>query len=343
MRVSLQELEARYAGAVSAEGARFLAARHVPDALADLGFVRLQDRLVVYADDFQDAFTERFPRESLFFVPEPTAEAFSAVAPASAGDSRTFWFVNAIGGRGLRVPNLRTLATVAHDTGAALIVDNTVPSLFGCQPLVLGADLCFEALDRVAAGALRRKTVAVAWSGMKRQPKAAIRLKNRVSEYIFLSQNAAFAEGDADGTALDATDLIAIERGLDTLPERMQRHVDHARAIAEYLSCCDVIPSVAYPALQSHSDHAVAANTLLHGYGPAIDFELPSRVTARAFIQRCRLNGRDCPAGGSRTRLSARDGGEGRFIRLFAGLDDPLAIADDLDQAMRWFCNPPEP
>ena len=333
--VSLQELEARYAGAVSAKGARFISAKHVPDALARLGLVRPQDRLVVYADDFQDVFTERFPRESLFFVPEPTAEAFSVAAPASAEESHTFWFVNSIGGRGLRVPNLRTLATVAHDTGAALIADNTVPSLFGCQPLVLGADLCFEALDRVAAGKLTHKTVAVAWSRTACQTKTALCLKKEGLDYSFLSQNAVFAK--------EAENLTAIEHGLNTLPERMQRHFDHARAIAEYLSCCDVIPSVAYPGLSSHLDHAVAANVLLHGYGPAIDFELPAHVTASSFIRRCRLNGRNCAAGGPHTRLSARDGGEARFIRLFAGLDDPLAIADDLDQAMRWFCNPPEP
>ena len=319
MGVSLQELEARYAGAVSADAVRIIAAKHVPDALLKLGLIRPEDRLVLFADDFQTAFTERFPRESLFFVPDPTVEAFSSASSTLTGEGRTFWFINAIGGHGLRVPDLRALAAAAHAAGALLIVDNTVPSLFGCRPLALGADLCFEALDRVAAGELSQKTVAVAWL---KDPL----VRDRIPQGV-----------------LDIPDLIALERGMDSLPARMQRHFDHARAIAEYLSCCDVIPDVSYPGLATHPDHATAANTLLHGYGPAIDFELPAHVTAEAFIERCRLNGRGCPAGGPHTRLSARDGDDARFIRLFAGLDDPLAIADDLDQALRWFCNPPEP
>lgn len=343
MGVSQHELEARYAGAVSGTAAVFLAAKHVPDALARLGVLRSQDRLLVCADDFEAAFIERFPRESLFFVPAPAIEAFTAASCTATGEGQALWFVNAIGGYGLRVPDLRSLACAAHAAGALLIVDNTVPSFFGCQPLVLGADLCFEALDRVAAGKLRCKTVAVVWSKKPRQTKTAFQLKNGGLLHGFLSQNAVFAKRGAGEAPLGAADLAAIERGLDTLPGRMQCHFDHARAIAEYLSCCDVIPSVSYPGLASHPDHTAAASTLLHGFGPAVDFELPEHVTAGAFIGRCHLNGREHAAGGPYTRLSARDGDDARFIRLFAGLDDPLAIADDLDQAMRWFCNPPEP
>ena len=341
--VSQHELESRYAGEVCAKVAHFMAAKHVPDALAKLGLVGPADHLVVFADDFQDAFIERFPRESLFFAPVPTVAAFEAAsADTLAGQGRIYWFVNAIGGRGLRVPDLRSLARAAHATGALLIVDNTVPSLFGCRPLTLGADLCLEALDRVAAGGLSCKTVAVACqrgSAATRDAKKTFLGGQKQSESIFLASRIQ----DLDPMGLDDVDLAAIAEGLDTLPARMQRHFDHARALSEYLSCCDVIPHVSYPGLSSHPDHAVAANVLMHGCGPAIDFEVPVRATAGAFIDCCRLNGRNRPAGGPYTRLSARDGVDARTVRLFAGLDDPLAIADDLDQAMRWFCNPPEP
>ena len=341
--ISQRELEARYAGEVYAQAARFMVAKHVPDALAKLGLIGPADHLVLYADDFQDAFIERFPRESLFFVAEPSVSAFEAAMGAlPTGSGRAYWFVNAIGGRGLRVPDLRSLARAAHAVGAALIVDNTVPSLFGCCPLALGADLCLEALDRVAVGELSRKTVALAWrrvSCTTSDAKKTFLGGHKRSQFVFL---ASLVQG-IDSTRLDDDDISVIDRGLSTLSARMQRHFDHARAIAEYLSCCDTISSVSYPGLASHPDHPVAANMLTHGYGPAVDFELPASVTAAAFIARCGLNGRGHPAGGPHTRMTARDGDDARFIRLFAGLDDPLAIADDLDQAMRWFCNPPEP
>lgn len=334
MAAPADELASRYAGAVSAEGACFVRAVHVPDALAALGLVSANDQLIVCADDFETAFLERFRRESLLFVEEPSAEAFAAAqtdaeartgrAPEQGSAGAVYWFVNSIGCRGLRVPDLRALASAAHEAGALLVVDNTVPSYYGCSPLALGADLVLEALDRVAAGRLGEKAVAVAWA---RAFDAARIMGARCTQ--------------VDAFALQ--DLSVLAEGLDTLPERMQRHFDNARALAEYLSCCEGLVSVSYPGLGSHQDHETATRILQHGFGPAIDFELSHTVSAGSFINRCRLNGRACAAGGVPTRLSARDGRDAFAVRLFAGLDAPLDIADDLDQAMRWFRNPPEP
>lgn len=227
-----------------------------------------------------------------------------------------------VGGRGLRVADVRARASEARGTAGRLLVDITVPSHFGCHAFELGADVQLEALDRVAAGMLRRKVVAIS------------------------SRTDLTVAGDA----LDSDDLAAIAQGLDSLHERMQRHFDHARALAEYLSCCDSLISggrvaVSYPGLTSHPDHDLATRVLVHGFGPAVDFELPDAwgVAAGEFIRCCRLNGRSQPAGGFNTRLHARDGSDGRAVRIFAGLDNPLEIADDLDQAMRWFRNPPAP
>lgn len=334
-----QELEARYAAACSARCAIFLGARHVPDALAKLGLVGPNDRLAVYADDFAQAFLERFPRESLFFVADPSPEAFAAATrpepdggASSAG--RTFWFVNSIGGVGLRVPDLRALGAAARAAGALLLVDNTVPSHVGCAPLELGAHVAFEALDRVGAGCMAEKCVAVAVArsrGSRKRPADPL-----ADEAYELLQG-------ARSDLLGKSDLEALAAGLDSLPARMQAHMDHARALAEYLFCHPAVSHVAYPGLKNHPDHAVAANVLRHGCGPAVDFELPAPDTARAFLGRCSCAHRAAPAGGRATRMSALLGDDGRYVRLFAGVDDPLAIVDSLDQALRLFCNPPEP
>ena len=331
-------VQARYAALVSARSAHVLRARHVPDALACLGLVRPGDALVVYADDFADAFTERFPRESLFFAAEPTAETFAAAAPA-ADAPRTFWLVNSIGGFGLRVPDLRALAAAARAAGAFLIVDNTVPSAFGCEPIMLGAHLSFEALDRVGAGCLSEKLVAVAapFSHKSRKHPA-----DPLADAAFQLLEEAVAAADPALLAVGEKDAGLLTRGLDTLAARMQRHMDHARAIAEYLRCHPRVARVHYPGLPQHPDHAVAANVLMHGCGPAVDFELAGGTAAR-FLAVCPCANRKEPAGGPATRIAAPKGDEARYLRLFAGVDDPLDIVDSLDQALRLFCNPPEP
>lgn len=258
--------------------------------------------------------------EAAFFVyAERVDDAFGRLGAVSPGSR----LVDMVGGPGLRVADVRAVAREVHAACGSLWVDITVPSQFGCRALELGADVQGEALDRVAAGGLERKAVAL-----------AVRDADLIAHV-----------GASPSHALSQGDLEAIVCGLDTFPSRMQRHCDHARALAEYLSCCERLAAVWYPGLATHPDHELATRVLLHGFGPAVDFELPA-VPGRAagdFIDRCRLNGRACKAGGRRTRLHARDGREGSAVRIFAGLDDPLEIADDLDQAMRWFCSPPQP
>lgn len=214
-----------------------------------------------------------------------------------------------VGGQGLRVADVRAASNGVHGAGGRLLVDITVPSHFGCSALELGADVQLEALDRVAAGKLACKVVA------------------------FASRGVLPFESD---TLLE-TDLTVIAEGLDSLSVRMQRHFDCARALAEYLACCEGPLSAAYPGLADHPDHDLATRVLRHGFGPAVEFELPESwgISAGEFIERCRLNERSCAAGGSFTRLHARDGAHGRAVRMFAGMDDPLAIAADLDCAFR--------
>lgn len=430
MARSFSDVSQAIASAYGARAAWMLPARHVPDAIAKLGLIGPGDRLVVFADDFAEAFTPRFPASALSFADNPSPEAFlaasghaekaavtgaipaaaessetigssaAAASPSVAGSSavaaspsvagasaaeapsgtvarlaaeplddvtpdhpvhhasyahgagacfeRLFWFVSSIGGFDLRVPDLRALARAAASAGAILIVDNTVPSSFGCQPLTLGAPIVFEALDRVAAGGLSRKVVALAVAPSS-VGKGRRRRVNPLAEDAYrllamrLSSSPAASGGAVTSTVLSPADLAAIDAGLSSLAQRMQVHMDNARAIAEFLACHPAVDAVSYPGLKSHPDHAVAANDLMHGYGPAIDFHLSAPLRARSVIAACGPAVRESTAGGPATRMSAAKGDEARFIRLFAGTDDPLDIVDSLDQALRMFCNPPQP
>ena len=144
--VDVQQLEEAWAVRTGARGARLVAASHVPAALSQLGIVRPGDLLVAFADDFADAFAHGFDGCDVALVGSPSAEAFAAAsegfdASFDAEGPHLWWFVNSIGGFGLRVPDLRALGRAARDARALLVVDNTVASAFGCDPLRLGAAL----------------------------------------------------------------------------------------------------------------------------------------------------------------------------------------------------------
>ena len=329
--MGVKQFEEAWAVRAGAREARLVAASHVPAALSQLGIVRPGDRLVAFADDFADAFACGFDGCDVVMVGEPSVEAFAAASDGFAGSfgaegSRLWWFVNSIGGFGLRVPDLRALGRAAREAHALLVVDNTVASGFGCDPLRLGAVLSLEALDRVCAGEAPRKLVAVsvARSQLKRHRVDAA---------------AECAHALLEGCGLAALDLSVdeadvLEHGLDSLDTRMQAHFDRARALAEYLAANEMVCNVRYPGLTSHPDHTVSTGALEHGFGPAVEFDLID-CTAGELFEALPEEYRTSPAGGPTTRLSAPRGKQGSTIRLFAGTDDPLQVAATLDNALR--------
>ncbi len=329
--VDVQQLEESWAVRTGAREARLVAALHVPAALSLLGIVRPGDRLVAFADDFADAFASGFDGCDVVMVGEPSVEAFAAASGGFAGSfdaegPHLWWFVNSIGGFGLRVPDLRALGRAAREAHALFVVDNTVASAFGCDSLQLGAALSLEALDRVCAGDAPRKLVAVS--------VARLQLKRHRVDAA-----AECAHALLEGCGLAKLDMPAdeagvLERGLGSLDARMQAHFDRARALAEYLAANEMVRNVRYPGLSSHPDHAVATGILEHGFGPAVEFDLIER-SAGDFFDALPGEFRTSPAGGATTRLSAPRGKRGSTIRLFAGTDDPLIVAATLDNALR--------
>ena len=329
--MDVQQLEDVCALRASAREARFVAARHVPAALSLLVIVRPGDRLVAFADDFADAFVRGFDGCDVAMVGEPSVTAFAAAsegfdASFDAEGPHLWWFVNSIGGFGLRVPDLRALGRAAREARALLVVDNTVASIFGCDPLRLGAVLSLEALDRVCAAEAPRKLVAasVARSQLKRH-----RVDAAAECAHALLEGCGLAELD-----LSSDEAKVLELGLDTLDTRMQAHFDRARALAEYLAANEMVRNVRYPGLSSHPDHVAATGILEHGFGPAVEFDLIER-SAGELIDALPGEFRTSPAGGATTRLSAPRGKQRSTIRLFAGTDNPLIVAATLDNALR--------
>lgn len=329
--MDVQQLEEAWAIRAGAREARLVAASHVPAALSLLGIVRPGDRLVAFADDFADAFARGFDACDVVLVGEPSVAAFTAAsegldASFDAEGPHLWWFVNSIGGFGLRVPDLRALGRAAREARALLVVDNTVAGVFGCDPLRLGAALSLEALDRVCAGEAPRKLVAVS--------VARSQLKRHRVDAAAECAHALLADCGASVLGLSAEETDVLERGLSSLDARMQAHFDRARALAEYLAANEMVRNVRYPGLTSHPDHAIATGILEHGFGPAVEFDLMDCI-AGEFFSILPDEFRTSPAGGSTTRLSAPRGKQGSAIRLFAGTDDPLQVAATLDKALR--------
>ncbi len=139
-------------------------------------------------------------------------------------------------------------------------------------------------------------------------------------------------------------------QGIETLSLRMERHVQNAQAVAEYLEKHSKVSWVKYPGLKSHPDYARAKKYLPKGAGAILGFGIKGGVDAgKRFIEKLQLfshlaNVGDAkslaihPATTTHSQLSPEDqvaaGVSPDFIRLSVGLEDIDDILWDLNQAL---------
>jgi cystathionine beta-lyase/cystathionine gamma-synthase len=138
----------------------------------------------------------------------------------------------------LRVNDLAGLASLTHERGGLLLVDNTLAGPLNCQPHSLGADLVVESLTKIMNG---HSDVLL---GLLCGPK---HLWDRVPATL-----------STWGWTAPPFESWLAARGLQTLPLRWQQAADNALAIAAWLTKQAGIDAVHFPGLATHADHALA-------------------------------------------------------------------------------------
>ena len=302
-------------------------------------------------------------------VPEGSPASYAH--PAGMAADRLFWLVPSVGGPQLRTADLRAFSRAAQEAGALLIVDNTLMTVYGCHPLMQGAHICIENLDAMADAPLDEPVVAVSVArSLARRGRRHLADSRAEDAHRLLSFGFGSPDAVEPQSAPAGEDLAAIDAALDSLAARMQPRFDGANAIASYLSCHAAVGCVRYPALATHPDHLLAPTVLEHGFGPAVSFCLrgapAESMRARAtrftalFEEACVASAESFAAASTgesvvsdapvsafgktcRTRIVPTADSKTCCLRLYMGTEHPLSIVDSLDQALRLFCNPPEP
>jgi O-acetylhomoserine/O-acetylserine sulfhydrylase-like pyridoxal-dependent enzyme len=93
-------------------------------------------------------------------------------------------------------------------------------------------------------------------------------------------------------------------QGLETLSLRVQRHVDNALALAQWLESRDEVAWVSYPGLPSHPYHASAKKYLQHGFGGVLTFGIKDG-SLKTFIESVRLASHLANVGDAKTLVIA--------------------------------------
>ncbi len=272
-------------------------------------------------------------------------------------------FGETLGNPGLEVLDIPLVAELAHANGLPLLIDSTFTTPYLMRPFEHGADLVFHSATKflgghgVAIGGLvvdsgrfdwvrsgKFPTLTEPYSGFHNMDFSE---ESTVAAFLLRARR----EGLRDfGACMSPFNAFQLLQGMETLPLRIQRHVDNACQLVAHLAGQGSVASVAYPGLPEHPDFALAQRLLPKGCGSVFSFTLKGgRPAGRKFIEALRVfshlaNVGDAkslvihPASTTHFRMSdaalEAAGIHPGTIRLSVGLEDAGDLIEDLNRGL---------
>jgi len=269
-----------------------------------------------------------------------------------------------IGNPGLEVLDVPRVSQIAHDAGLPLLIDNTFATPYLSRPIEHGADLVMHSTTKwlgghgIAIGGVIVDSGRFDWRSSGKFPTLTepyagyhgIVFDEQFGPSAFIMR--ARTEGLRDfGACMSPTNAFQLLQGVETLPVRMERHMQNTHAVLDFLNASKAVEWVLHPSLDAHPDHQLARRLLPNGAGSIVSFGIKGgRVAGRRFIESLRLISHLANVGDAKTlvihpastthqqmdakQLAAAGIGE-ELVRLSVGIEGAQDIIDDLAQALR--------
>jgi cystathionine gamma-synthase len=222
------------------------------------------------------------------------------------------------------VTDIAAAAKIAHDAGALLGIDNTVPTPILTRPIDFGADLVMHSATKylnghsdVMAGALITARDDDYWQRITACRTSLGNIIERFAAWLLV-------------------------RGCRTLSVRVEKSCRSAMTIAEHFSKHPRIEAVLYPGLPTHPGHAIAAKQMRGGFGGMLSIRVKGgEAAAVSTAAHVTLWKRATSLGGVESLIEHRASVEGAgtpappdLLRLSVGIEDVGDLIDDLEQAL---------
>jgi O-acetylhomoserine (thiol)-lyase len=214
-------------------------------------------------------------------------------------------FAETIGNPKINVLDIRLVADVAHEAGIPLIVDNTIATPYLIRPFEHGADIIVHSATKFLGGHGTVIGGAIVDGGTFEWSKNVEKFPGLTEpdpSYHGASYTAAVGDGLAYiikarvqllrdlGSAISPQSAWLLIQGIETLSLRLERHVQNAQEIAEWLDNHADVASVNYSGLPSSPWYAAANRYAPKGVGAVLSFELKGGVDAgRALVDNLTL------------------------------------------------------
>ena len=365
-------LEERVAALEDGRAAVATASGMAAEALALMTILKAGDHIVAAGALYGGTVTMLAVNLAKFGIETTFVDATSADAFAAAMRPNTrAIFAESLGNPSLLVLDIAAVAEVAHAHGVPLVIDNTVPSPYLCNPLALGADIVVHSATKYLGGHGTTLAGVVAESG---KPNGGFAWDNGkfpgMTEPSPGYHGVIFHETFGDfgfsmrlrmeqlrvfGASLSPMSAWQILQGVETLPLRMERHCENALRVAQYLREDPRVAWVNYPGLPEHPDAALLARQMrtvrgVPGASGLLAFGVKGGMQAGVkFIESARFMSHLANIGDTRTLIihpastthrqldetaQRAAGVTPDMVRVSVGLEHVDDILWDIDQAL---------
>jgi O-acetylhomoserine (thiol)-lyase len=357
-------LEERVASLEGGRGAIAVASGHAAQMLAFFSFMQPGDQFLASSKLYGGSITQfgrsfkKFGWECVFVDAEDPENFRRALTPRCKAI-----FVESLSNPVGAVVDLERIAEIAHAAGLLFIVDNTMASPYLCRPMRWGADLVVHSTTKFLSGHGNAMGGIVVDSGRfdwaqndkfaaLTEPEPAyhgLRFYETFGDLALTVHGHAVGLRDLGATMAPLNAFLTIT-GIETLPLRMERHVENAQAVAEHLAGHSAVSWVAYAGLPSSPYHALAQKYLPQGAGSVFTFGVKGGYAAGvALVEGVELFSHLANVGDTRsliihpastthrqlTEEQQKAAGAGPdVVRLSIGIESVADIIADLDQAL---------
>jgi O-acetylhomoserine (thiol)-lyase len=270
-------------------------------------------------------------------------------------------FAESLGNPSLTVLDVAAVADVAHAHDVPLVIDNTVPSPFLCNPIALGADIVVHSATKYLGGHGSTLAGIVVESGKfpwdngkfpgMTEPSPGyhgVKFYETFGDFGF-TMRCRMETLRVYGAALAPMSAWQILQGVETLPLRMERHCSNALAVAQHLRAHPAVSWVNYPGLEDHPQHALMKRQM-KGASGLLAFGVKGGLQRGiAFIESAQFMSHLVNIGDTRTLIShpastthrqlddaqqLAAGVKPDMIRISVGLEHIDDILWDIDQSL---------
>ena len=222
------------------------------------------------------------------------------------------------------VTDISSASELAHKAGAKLIVDATATPPTMTKSLDLGADISFHSATKYL-------------NGHSDISAGALSFNQQSSMYENL-----FTIRKLHGTVLNSQDAFLLIRGLRTLFLRVEKNSQNAMLLAKHFNNHEFIEKVLYPGLETHPNHQIAKHQTNGQFGGMLSVIVKgSQTDAINVVRACKVFYPATSLGGVESLIEHRKTVSGddfpvheNLIRISAGIEDPVDLINDLEQAL---------